>query len=249
MIAFPDGYRYHLLAEVNSTNMYAMEQVYAGLAVNGDVYFTEFQSQGKGQRGKSWHSGPGESILMSIILDSSPVPASQTFRISATVALAVKEFLENETGKAFSVKWPNDLYTGDRKAGGILIENVMKSGSLRWSIVGTGVNINQESFPEGLQNAFSLRMLTGETYDAIELSKRLAGYIDAGWKQLLQGQWPQILGKYNESLYGRGQVKKLRKGPVVIPCKIQRVDDNGMLVCGENDEWHFRHGEVEWVIG
>jgi BirA family biotin operon repressor/biotin-[acetyl-CoA-carboxylase] ligase len=217
--------------------------------VNGDVFFTKFQSQGKGQRGKSWHSGPGESILMSIILDSSPIPASQTFRISATIALAVKEFLENETGKPFSIKWPNDLYSGDRKAGGILIENVMKSGNLKWSIVGTGININQEFFPPGLENAVSLKMLTGKTSDAIGLSKNLVGFIDACWNQLLQGQWPLILAKYNKSLYGRGMVKKLRKGPVVIPCRIQRVDENGMLVCGENDEWHFRHGEVEWVIG
>jgi BirA family biotin operon repressor/biotin-[acetyl-CoA-carboxylase] ligase len=247
MNAFPAHYRYHLLAEVNSTNMYAMEQVYAGLAVNGDVFFTSFQSEGKGQRGKSWHSGPGESILMSIVLDSSSLSTSQTFRLSAVVAVAVKEFLEAICGTEIFIKWPNDLYSGDRKAGGILIENVIQNGSLKWSIIGIGININQQTFPPSLLNAVSLFMLTGIKYDSEQLSKKLCDFVEQYWQLLHAGGWASILHIYNHSLYGRAQVKRLRNGPVVIPCKIQRVDENGTLVAGENDEWHFTHGQVEWL--
>ena len=248
MIAFPHAYHYHLLAEVNSTNMYAMERIYAGMAVHGDVFFTEYQSQGKGQRGKSWKSAPGESILMSIILDSSPLAASQSFRMSAAIAVAVKEFIEFVTGQSFLIKWPNDVYQGDRKAGGILIENVLNGGNLKWSIVGIGINVNQESFPGGIANAVSCYLLTGKKYDSSELAQTLAGFVDHYWTLLISGGWQEILTRYNDALYGRSEIKRLRKGPVVIPCKIRRVDESGMLIAGENEEWNFRHGEVEWIF-
>src|SRR5690349_5898262 len=125
MSAFPAGYQFHLLEQVNSTNMYAMDKVYAGLAGEGDVFFTNFQSTGKGQRGKTWHSAPNESILMSVVLNTTRLSPSQSFRLSAAVAVAVKDFLQKLTTEKVYIKWPNDIYINDRKAGGILIENVL----------------------------------------------------------------------------------------------------------------------------
>jgi len=245
---FPSGYSFHLLAQVNSTNMHAMESLYAGLAVNGDVFFTNFQSQGKGQRGKSWLSEPGDSILMSVVLDSNRLTPSQSFRLSAAMSLAVKDFLQFFTSEEINIKWPNDIYTGDRKAGGILIENIVNNGLLKWSVVGIGINVNQLSFPGQLQQAISLRMLTGKAYDTETLAKQLTGYIDLRWQQLLAGGWTEIITAYNRALYGKGMIKKLRKGAVIIPCKIKSVNNHGLLIAGENDEWHFAHGEVEWLF-
>ncbi|MES2647772.1 MAG: biotin--[acetyl-CoA-carboxylase] ligase [Bacteroidota bacterium] len=247
MSAFPAGYSFNPLAQVNSTNMHAMELVYAGLAGNGAVFFTNYQTQGKGQRGKEWVSAPGESVLMTIVLDTSRLTTSQAFRLSATVAVAVKNFIEFISGSAITIKWPNDLYSGDRKAGGILIENILNQGSLKWSIIGIGLNANQTGFSTDLPQAVSLSMLTGKTYDCELLAKQLTGFVDAQWQQLLDGNWERILATYNENLYGRGSVKRLKKGAVTIPCKIQKVDNHGMLVAGENEEWHFSHGEVEWL--
>ena len=65
---------------------------------------------------------------------------------------------------------------------------------------------------------------------------------------MLAGGWNEIITGYNKALYGLGQVKKLKKGSVIIPCKIKGVNQQGMLVAGENDEWHFAHGQVEWLI-
>jgi BirA family biotin operon repressor/biotin-[acetyl-CoA-carboxylase] ligase len=245
---FPAGYSYHLLAEVNSTNMYAMEKLYAGLAENGDVFITDFQSAGKGQRGKTWHAAPGESILMSLILASGQLTTSQTFRISAAMAVGVKFFLEDLTKHSFSIKWPNDLYQGDRKAGGILIENVVNNGRLRWTVVGIGLNINQQSFPPELPNAISAAMLTGEMYDCRNLAKRLCAYLNEQWKGLQNGGWPQTLQLYNNALFAKNEIRKLKKGSVVIPCRIKAVDGHGHLIAGENAEWQFTHGEVEWLF-
>lgn len=245
---FPDRFRYHLLPEVNSTNLYAMEKLYAGLAAGGDVFITDFQLSGKGQRGKSWQAKPGESILMSIVLDSGRLTTSQTFRISVTVALAVKDFLEKISKQSFNIKWPNDLFSGDRKAGGILIENIVNQNILKWTVAGIGININQKDFPPELSKAVSLSMLTGEQYDCRELAIELSQFVSNRWQQLLDGGWQQLLDGYNDALYGRGEIKKLKRGAIVIPCRIKSVDQHGHLICGENDEWHFSHGEVEWLL-
>ena len=247
MSAFPAGYSFNPLAQVDSTNMHAMELVYAGLAGNGSVFFTNYQTSGKGQRGKEWVSAAGESILMTIVLDTNRLTTSQAFRLSATIAVAVKNFIEFIAGSAITIKWPNDLYSGDRKAGGILIENIINQGSLKWSIIGIGINVNQPAFAAHLPKAISLRMLTGKTYDCELLAKQLTGFVHEQWELLLAGNWEQIFSTYNENLYGRGMVKRLRKGAVVIPCKIQMVNKHGLLVAGENEEWHFSHGEVEWL--
>jgi BirA family biotin operon repressor/biotin-[acetyl-CoA-carboxylase] ligase len=248
MSAFPAGYRFQFLAQVNSTNLYAMESLYAGLAGNGDVFFTNFQTAGKGQRGKSWLSKPNESILMSVVLDANKLSASQSFRMSAAMALAVKDFLESIVEEKIFIKWPNDLYVGDRKAGGILIENVINDGLWKWSVAGIGVNVNQQEFPASLPNAISLKMVTGKHYNCEELARQLTGFIDQRRKQLLSGHWQLILAAYNEVLYGKDQIKRLRKASVVIPCLIKRVDSHGLLIAGENEEWHFAHGQVEWLI-
>ena len=248
MYAFPAGYSFYLLEQVDSTNMHAMELIYAGLAGNGAVFFTNYQLKGKGQRGKAWVSEPGESILMSLVLDTNRLTPSQGFRLSAAVAVAVKDFIEFVTGSVASIKWPNDIFSGDRKAGGILIENIIQNGVLKWSVVGIGININQLSFPEGLEKAISLRMLTGKVYDSQQLAKCLTGFVDQRWQHLLNGGWNDIIRLYNEALYGLGQVKKIKKGSVIIPCKISGVNKQGVLMGGENNEWHFAHGEVEWIL-
>jgi BirA family biotin operon repressor/biotin-[acetyl-CoA-carboxylase] ligase len=247
MSAFPHNYTFTHLPETNSTNLYAMEQLYAGLAAAGNVFFADYQLAGKGQRGKTWQAFPGESILVSVVFDTSKLAPSQSFRLSAAMALGCKNFLQSLTGEDFEIKWPNDLYWHDRKAGGILIENVMNMGSWKWSVVGIGINLNQLQFPPELPGAVSLKMITEKSFVAAEQAKVMCGFLDAMWQSLNQGEWPQILQDYNKALYGRGQVKKLKRGPAVIPCMIRRVNDHGLLLAGENEEWRFEHGEVEWL--
>ncbi len=248
MSLLPEGYSFHILPRVQSTNMYAMELLHAGLAGNGDVFFTNEQLEGKGQRGKTWYSFPGESITMSLVIDTSKLSVSQFFRLSAVVALAAHDFLEEiVSGNSVTIKWPNDLYYYDRKAGGILIENLLNGGAWKWSVIGIGINVNQKSFPAELPYAVSIQMATGENYDCAKQAKILCSFVETRWQQLFSGDWEGILNAYNRALYGRGQVKKLKKGNVVTPCIIKRVDGQGTLIAGDNEEWRFEHGEVEWI--
>jgi BirA family transcriptional regulator, biotin operon repressor / biotin---[acetyl-CoA-carboxylase] ligase len=117
-----------ILESVDSTNNYAMAQVRTGLAKHGDGFFAMAQVNGKGQRGKTWITEPGTNIILTLVIQPSPLTLSKQFSFSAAIALAVSDFFSLYAGAETSIKWPNDIYWRDRKAGGILIENTIGVG-------------------------------------------------------------------------------------------------------------------------
>ncbi len=115
------------LLSVKSTNNYALTQLHAGLTQHGTAFFAHEQTAGKGQREKMWTAAKGSSIIISVVINPQPLRLTQQFQLSACIALSVCEFFSQYTGDATTIKWPNDLYWNDRKAGGILIENIIGS--------------------------------------------------------------------------------------------------------------------------
>src|SRR5450755_322744 len=151
-----------------------MAKVQTGMASQGTIFFAHEQLAGKGQRGKSWSSQPGENIIMSVVLEPEFLPVSRQFPLSACVALACHDFFSRYAGaRETFIKWPNDLYWRDRKAGGILIENSFRGNKWMAAIAGIGVNINQVSFPETVRNPVSLRQITGRNHDAVKMAGEL----------------------------------------------------------------------------
>lgn len=128
-----------------------------------EVWAARFQSAGRGQRGNVWNSAPGENLTFSIYLEPAHIPAAEQFCVSEAIALGVCDYLQ-EKGVAASIKWPNDIYVGDRKICGILIENTIGSRTMKSSIAGIGINLNQTQFPDNLPNPVSLKILTGNNY-------------------------------------------------------------------------------------
>jgi BirA family biotin operon repressor/biotin-[acetyl-CoA-carboxylase] ligase len=116
-----------ILESVDSTNNYAMAKVRTGLAKHGDGYFAMAQVSGKGQRGKTWVTEPGTNIILTLVMQPSALQLTQQFQFSAAIALAVHDFFAFYAGDETTIKWPNDIYWRDRKAGGILIENIVGS--------------------------------------------------------------------------------------------------------------------------
>lgn len=244
----PIGHSFYELTTIDSTNLYAMRQIHEGLATHGSAYFAHAQAAGRGQRGKQWWSVAGQNIALSVVLDAAKLAISEGFRLSATIAMAVLDWLRQMDPGPWETKWPNDIYHNDRKAGGILIENVMKGGSWNRSVVGIGINMNQHSFPGHLPNPVSLRMITHKHYACAEAAKDLCGFLEQRWQQLINGGWSIILKDYNMSLYGKGKICRIKKDSVVIPCIIKGVNSQGQLIAGENNEYTFDFGEVSWVF-
>lgn len=135
------------------------------------------QTAGRGQRGNQWHSAPGKNLLFSIVLKYrkdemlsdalSPVRACDQFVISEAAALAITDFLSGY-GISAKIKWPNDIYVGDKKICGILVEHSIRGEWLSHSIIGIGLNINQRNFNVNLINPTSISLQTGLSYDIKE---------------------------------------------------------------------------------
>ena len=113
------------------------------------------QTAGRGQRGNSWTSAPGENLMFSIVLKSPALMAEDHFALNEITALSVADFLSTYGIKA-EIKWPNDIYVGDRKICGILIENSFRGNAISSSIIGIGLNINQRNFNVNLPNPTSM---------------------------------------------------------------------------------------------
>lgn len=225
-----------------------MAQAHAGLATHGTLFFAYEQWAGKGQRGKGWASQPGENIILTALLQPVSLLITQQFSLSVSVALACHDLFSLYAGKEeTSIKWPNDLYWRDRKAGGILIENSFKGTVWSLAIAGIGININQVQFPQTLRNPVSLRQITGRSFDAVKLSRDLGSFLDHRYEQLLTGGASFQLTEYNSRLYKSGQTVRLKKENAVFETVIQAVSATGELITRDTLERRFSFGQVEWV--
>jgi BirA family biotin operon repressor/biotin-[acetyl-CoA-carboxylase] ligase len=240
------GQDFIVLNSAESTNNYALDRLHANLAAHGAAYFALEQTKGKGQHGKTWNSAPkGSDIILSVVLDSSSISIHQQFLLSAMVAVSVHNFFSKYAGDETKIKWPNDLYWNDRKAGGILIEFLKNR---KWAVAGIGININQTKFPEQLKNPVSLKQITGKEFDAVELAKELCTYLQKGYESLQKGEFKNIIEAYNLLLYKRSQTTKLKKGNAVFSASINGVNKTGELLVSDCMYETFKFGEIEWII-
>ncbi len=236
------------LVTVDSTNIYAMDHLQANLAAHGAVFFAHSQTAGKGQHGKQWVTDPGANIAMSVVLDCSFLSLGHQFPLSVMVSLAAYDLFSAYAGEETFIKWPNDIYWRDRKAGGILIETQVRGSIWQAAVAGIGMNLNQTRFPDIVQNPVSLKQITGKNFNTIALAHELCGHLQKRYLQLAKGGESEMLIEYNDHLYKKGQEVKLKKGPIVFTAHISGVSANGELLVKDSLEESFRFGEVEWVL-
>ena len=242
---YPIGNPLIILESVDSTNNYAMAKVHAGLAKHGDTYFAMTQTAGKGQRGKSWKSGSGENIILSCTIQPPLFLLTNQFMLSITIALSCYDFVNHYVQSGTTIKWPNDIYWRDRKAGGILIENRLQGNDWQYAVAGIGININQTTFSADLINPVSLQQITGNTYDVVTMAKKLCSFIQARFELHTSHN---LLEEYNSRLYKTGEKVLLKVKDTVFETLIKGVNDKGQLMTYNKKEALFNWGEVEWVI-
>lgn len=236
------------LQSVDSTNNYAMALIHEGLAQHGLACFTHEQTAGKGQRGKNWVAEKGANIAMSIILQPMGLLQTEIFQLSACIAVAVRHFLSNYAGDEITIKWPNDIYWCDRKAAGILIENIFSGNKWSWAVAGIGININQTQFPAELPNPVSLKQISGKQNDILSLAKELCQIIDQHYSRLSAKGFKEILEDYNQHLYLKNQKTRLRKETRVFEALVKEVTASGELITNHGIDETFSFGQVEWLL-
>ncbi|HVF80480.1 MAG TPA: biotin--[acetyl-CoA-carboxylase] ligase [Flavisolibacter sp.] len=233
------------LQRVESTNNYAIGALHAGMAQHGTAVFAHHQTAGKGQRNKQWFGEAGKNIALSVIVKPDSSSLSGSFLLSMAAAVAVQEFFTTYAGDEVKVKWPNDIYWRDRKAAGILIENIVQGTEWKAAVIGIGININQVSF-EGLQTkAVSLKQITGKAHEPVVLAKELCTYLSNSLA-VLKTSPLQIMTSYKSCLYKKEETVRLKKDNRVFNAVIKDVSVMGELIVHHATEERFSVGEVEW---
>ena len=249
----PLGLPFTELTEVDSTNIYAMNQVKTNLAGHGAAFLAQKQWAGKGQMGKVWEAQSGQNILLSLVLD----PKKLVFNgsdldpsiVSMLIAVGTFNFFTRYGGDETRIKWPNDIYWRDRKAAGILIENSFRGPIWQWSIAGMGVNINQTNFGTELNKAVSLKQITGKTYLVKDLAVELCKHIQDALDLLVTQGPDELIALYNNALYKKGELVTVAVHEVIKTVTICRVVPNGYLeIENENGtKQSVALGAVKWL--
>ncbi len=197
------GINVHYITETDSTNNYAANQLLTKRPPEGSVFVADSQIGGRGQASNKWESEPYTNLTFSIILYPDFLEVSRQFELSKTISLGVTDFLKELTDNV-AVKWPNDIYLGNRKVAGILIENSIRINKISTCIVGIGLNINQQVFVSDAPNPVSLSQATGKVYNLEDLLTGLCLKIDARYQRLLGGAYREIDEDYAGILYRQG---------------------------------------------
>lgn len=237
-----------VLSEVDSTNNYA-KQLIAKKAQHGTVVLAQYQNAGRGQMGNFWESARGENMLSSLIICPHFLDAGKQFLISKIVSLALVEMLSAHTQNV-QIKWPNDIYVGDKKIAGILIENTIKGSTLDYSVIGVGLNINQEIFESEAPNPVSLKQLTGKQFDIQQILKEYLSVFGKWYSVLEKGNCEEIDRAYLAQLIGYQSWRTYRREGEAFEAQITGIGDFGQLQLeernGKNHEFMFK--EVEFVF-
>jgi BirA family biotin operon repressor/biotin-[acetyl-CoA-carboxylase] ligase len=225
------------------------------IAEEGTLVAATEQTAGRGQTGTAWEAEPGKNLTCSLLFRPSFLPLERYFLLSEAVALGVKEALEAlSAGRhPFSVKWPNDIYSGERKIAGILIENDLTDRRMVQSVVGIGLNVNQEMFRSDAPNPVSLKQLMGTSVSLDEALETLHQRLLHRYGQLRAGEYETIAAAYREALYRRNGFHGYRDRQGTFRAAIQSVSDDGFLHlitdAGDGRRYAFKEVAFEAVGG
>jgi len=214
--------------EIDSTNAEASRLLRAGRVPEGMIIMTDYQSSGRGREGRAWVSDPGKNILMSWLVYPAFLSVSDQFLLSKAVSVAITDFLSGYSLDA-RIKWPNDILCSGEKICGILIENSVLGMQLRHSIVGVGLNVHQEIFPDFPWKATSMRLQTGISDATDVLADQLTKSLQARYDQLAENGSCSMNRAYLQRLYRRDERSEFTDGNSRFTGVIRGVDELGQI--------------------
>lgn len=192
------------LSAINSTNDYLKSLSSGQYVENFTIVVAEHQTDGKGQMGAKWDTTPGKNLTFSVLIKDLLLEINEIFNLNAAVAVSIVQALKKFNVPDLGIKWPNDILAGNKKIGGVLIENSIKKDGEIFSVVGIGINVNQLDF-EGLPKASSLAIATGKEYDKLAILEAIAENLLRNVSALLNKDADAIWDKYHKKLYKKGK--------------------------------------------
>jgi BirA family biotin operon repressor/biotin-[acetyl-CoA-carboxylase] ligase len=199
-----------------------------GKCVEGAVVVAKKQTSGRGQQNSSWESENDKNLLFSVALCPTFLKTGNMFYLSKAISLAILDFLK-EFGLEACIKWPNDIYIGDKKICGILIEQKIQAEHIQQSYIGIGININQTLF-HAAPNPTSVKLETNRDTDIEEALNKILQHISFRYKMLQQGEMGQVDNEYLNRLYRATGFHAFSNEKETFKAQIVTVKSNGMLV-------------------
>lgn len=238
------------LVSVSSTNDYLRELMDEEELPDGTVVIAAVQHRGRGYGQNVWISKKGQNLTFSLLLYPTFLTSDNQFLISKAISLGITDYLESYMD-GVAIKWPNDIFIGDKKIAGILIENDLIGKQIKASLIGIGLNINQRVFPRRLPNPVSLSLLTGKKHALKEELSSLLQCLDHRYQMLMRNMGiGKIHSDYHDKLFRINQKTTFKKNGEEFVCRIIGVNDFGQLILenqnGKTKEFNFK--EVEFVL-
>ena len=244
--------KWHRSSSIGSTNTYLRELNGGDPAFAYEVAVASFQTAGRGQKGNSWESEAGKNLLFSILAHPNNIKVQEQFYISQTIALAVSDTVLAADGPQYagdvSVKWSNDVYWKDFKMAGILIENTLQGSNILDTVVGVGLDVNQEVFVSDAPNPISLKNITGREFNLEDLLQDIiARFI--GYMEMETDARPKVDQLYRDRLYRREGYHKFRDGNGEFSAHIEGIRPDGCLMLLTDNGQHrvYEFKQVQFI--
>lgn len=208
----------------------------------------ESQYAGRGQQQNGWHAEPGKNLTFSLLLNPAFLEVHNQFSLNVAISTGVNNALVPLLGSKLKIKWPNDIYYGDKKLGGILIENVVQGPTLKHAVIGIGLNVNQTDFPPHLPNPVSVKQILHRDYDLRALLTEICRCIEAAYLKLRSGKTAALHQDYLNNLYWLNEQHEFRSNNSVFKGAVRGVTQDGLLMVDKDGaELTFNLKEIEFL--
>ncbi len=235
--------------ETSSTNDYLVSLISNVEPIKGIGVIADYQTSGKGQIGRKWESEKAKNLLFSFVIYPNILAVQNQFYISKMVSLALHKTVEDCGIKSVKIKWPNDIYIQDLKVSGILIQNSLKGDKINYSIIGIGLNINQDNFTETIPNPTSLSIELGRTLVIQDVLEILVKNLNIYYESLIQNRFDNLTKEYHANLYRINEECSFQIEEEKVKGYIRGVTEEGYLILEkEHKPSFFKLNELKMII-
>lgn len=242
-ISFGDPH-YHF-AELDSTNDYCLRLIQQQEVVEGTLITTDYQTKGKGQFHRTWHSQMGQNLIMSLVIKPHFLSLIDQFGLNLFSSVAIARMLKHFVSQKVYVKWPNDIIVEDQKICGILIQNLIQNVTINHSIIGIGLNVNQTEFPKNSGDPVSILSLTGQHHSVEMVRAELIKQLELSYAELKNNP-DELKRSYLQRLYRKDERMIFQAGEETFEGFIRGINQMGQLLLEKHGEVRaFSHGEVK----
>jgi len=225
------------LDAIDSTNSYLRQIAKKEDLGKWVVVTADYQSKGRGQKGAVWQSERGKNMICSILVQLQSVKARDQFLLNCAVSLGIFNALIKYNLPKLKIKWPNDIMAVSKKLGGILIENTLMGDEINQTIIGIGINVNQNSFSRDLPFAVSVKQLTGKELDRDILLQEIIDSIRHQFELIFKRKYDELWQAYDQHLFRKNKAHMFEdKAGQRFMGVIKGVSQKGLLLVENQQE-------------